>query len=97
MIYCLRFSSILYRLKSDNRDPSERRSEQWKTSPKYVLRNWMSVLAYEKAEAGDYSLIKEVHEVLLHPYDEQSDEIAEKYYAKTPSWARGCPGVSFMS
>lgn len=28
----------------------------------------------------------------MHPYDEQSPEITEKWYRKTPSWANNMPG-----
>lgn len=90
------FNWYLTRLRNDNRDIVEKRLEQQKTSPKYVLRNWMSVLAYEKAEQYDYSIVNEIHRLLLNPYDEQI-EMEDKYYIKTPDWARGCPGVSFMS
>ena len=90
------FNWYLTRLKTDDRDIVERRLEQQRTSPKYVLRNWMSVLAYEKAEQFDYSIVNEINQLLLNPYDEQS-EMEDKYYKKTPNWARGCPGVSFMS
>ena len=90
------FNWYLTRLRSDGRDAHERRSEQQRTSPKYVLRNWMSVLAYEKAERYDYTVVNEINQLLLNPYDEQND-MEDKYYTKTPNWARGCPGVSFMS
>ena len=45
----------------------------------------------------DYTLIEEIHELLRHPYDEQSDELTEKYYRRTPIWANGLAGVAFMS
>lgn len=87
----------LERLQSDNRNPEERKKEMRSASPKFVLRNWMSVLAYESAAKGDYSLIEEINDVLSHPYDEQSPEVTAKWYSKAPNWARGMPGVAFMS
>ena len=68
-----------------------------KTNPKYILRNWMGTLAYEMAEEGDYSVLKEIHTLLSDPFSEQSDELSEKYFTLTPEWARDMPGVAFMS
>ena len=57
----------------------------------------MSVLAYERAaEYGDYSVIKDLTELLENPYDEQPD-MEDKWYLKTPTWAQNMPGVAFMS
>ena len=66
-------------------------------NPKFILRNWMAALAYERAEAGDYSLVEELAALLERPYDEGSAEAQEKWYRKTPTWAMNKPGVSFLS
>jgi uncharacterized protein YdiU (UPF0061 family) len=55
-----------------------------KTNPKYTWREWLVVPAYEAAAKGDYSLIHELHEVLSHPYDEQSKDIQTKFYRLKP-------------
>ena len=51
------------------------------------------------AAAGgeDYSVIHELTALLEQPYAEQSAEMEEKWYKKTPDWAQNMPGVSFMS
>ena len=49
----------------------------------------------EAAEKEDYSLINELHELLKHPYDEQSEN--EKWFAKRPDWARNKVGCSMLS
>ncbi len=73
-------------------------TEQLKTiNPKYSLREWILVEAYTKANEGDYSLIHELQEVMTHPYDEQSKEIEEKYYAKKPMEFFDMAGVSHIS
>jgi len=68
-----------------------------KVNPKYTLREWFLVPAYQAAEKGDYSLIEELQEVMTKPYDEQSKEIEKKYYAKKPSQFFDIAGISHVS
>jgi uncharacterized protein YdiU (UPF0061 family) len=53
-----------------------------KISPKFVPREWMLKIAYDKANAGDYSIVKELHSLFKNPYDEHSEEMTHKYYKK---------------
>ena len=71
--------------------------EMKKVNPKYTLREWFLVPAYKEAEKGDYSLIKELQEVMINPYAEQSSEIAEKYYIRKPSKFFEIAGISHVS
>ncbi len=64
------------------------------TSPKYVPREWMLVNAYQAAQKGDFSVMRELYELFLHPYDEQP-QFEAQYYRKAP--ALNVPGTSFMS
>jgi serine/tyrosine/threonine adenylyltransferase len=59
----------------------------------------MAVLAYEKAADGDYSVVKELSELLTDPYDlqERSLAVSDKWFVKTPCWAEKMPGAEFMS
>lgn len=66
-------------------------------NPKYTLREWFLVPAYEQANNGDYTLIKELQEVMSNPYEEQSKEIEEKYYQKKPSEFFDIAGISHVS
>ncbi|KZR65918.1 MULTISPECIES: protein adenylyltransferase SelO [Prochlorococcus] len=67
------------------------------TNPKYTWREWLIAPAYQQAEEGDYSLVKELQEVLSHPYDEQSKEIEDKYYRLKPKAFFNAGGISHYS
>ena len=64
-------------------------------NPKYVLRNYMSQLAIDDANKGDYKLIDQLFELLKKPYDEQPEY--KKWFAKRPEWARHKVGCSMLS
>lgn len=66
-------------------------------NPKYTLREWFLVPAYEKANNGDYSLIEELQEIMINPYEEQSQEIQNKYYRLKPSEYFDIAGISHVS
>ncbi len=67
------------------------------TNPKYTWREWLVVPAYQQAMQGDYTLIKELQEVLSHPYEEQSQEVEDKYYRLKPKAFFNTGGVSHYS
>ena len=66
-------------------------------NPKYSLREWLVVPAYSQATAGDYSLIRELQEVMTQPYAEQSKEVEEKYYKPKPLEFFDVAGLSYVS
>ena len=66
-------------------------------NPKYTLREWFLVPAYKEAQKGDYTLIKELQEVMTNPYAEQSLEIEEKYYREKPDELFDIAGISHVS
>ena len=73
-------------------------SEQMKcVNPKYSLREWLVVPAYQQAVDGNYALLQELQEVMTHPYAEQSKEVEEKYYRLKPSEFSELGGLSHMS
>ena len=97
-----RWSEWLERWKSliNATSPESRKtlSQQMKAvNPKYTLREWFLVPAYQQATEGDYTLIKELQEVMTQPYDEQSKEIEEKYYRLKPSEFFAIAGISHVS
>jgi uncharacterized protein YdiU (UPF0061 family) len=97
--YKNRFSNWLWRysvrLKKDNLEQTEKMQRMNAVNPKYVLRNYLSQLAIDKAEQGDFSMVNELLEVMRHPYEEQPDN--EEYAKKRPEWARHKAGCSKLS
>jgi uncharacterized protein YdiU (UPF0061 family) len=67
------------------------------TNPKYAWREWLIVPAYQQAMQGDYTLVRELQEVLSYPYDEQSQEVEDKYYRLKPRSFFNVGGVSHYS
>ena len=77
-------------------DGKPNREVMLQTNPKYVLRNWMSQLAIDAAEKGDFSICDSLHELLQDPYSEQPHH-EEKWFQKRPEWARNRVGCSMLS
>ncbi|MBE9140663.1 YdiU family protein [Nodosilinea sp. LEGE 07088] len=67
------------------------------TNPKYTWREWLIVPAYQQAIQGDYRLVRELQAVLSYPYDEQSQEVEDKYYRLRPSVFSDVGGVTHYS
>ena len=73
---------------SDNvaapRSTDEISRQMKRVNPKYILREWFVVPAYQQATGGNYTLVRELQAVMTQPYAEQSREIEEKYYRLKP-------------
>lgn len=80
---------------AENRSKSERVSQMNRVNPKYVLRNYMAQLAIDAADEGNYSIVNELFDLLLKPYDEQPE--SEKWFTKRPDWAKTKVGCSMLS
>ncbi|HQU84348.1 MAG TPA: YdiU family protein [Pyrinomonadaceae bacterium] len=80
---------------AENLDKTDRVSQMNRVNPKYVLRNYMAQLAIDAADKGDYSIVDELFNLLLKPYDEQPE--SEKWFAKRPDWAKTKVGCSMLS
>jgi uncharacterized protein YdiU (UPF0061 family) len=78
-------------------DLAEISTKMKQTNPKYTWREWLIVPAYQQAMQGDYTLVKELQAVLSYPYDEQSQDVEDKYYRLRPSAFSDVGGVSHYS
>jgi uncharacterized protein YdiU (UPF0061 family) len=68
-----------------------------RTNPKYTLREWHLVPVYQQAKQGDYTLIRELQEVMNEPYAEQSKGVEGKYYTLKPAELVDIGGISHIS
>ncbi len=81
-----------------NEESKQKLSDQMKLiNPKYTLREWHLVWAYQEAQNGNYELVNELQKIMTNPYTEQTKEIEEKYYIKKPSDFFGIAGISHLS
>ncbi|MFA6741447.1 MAG: protein adenylyltransferase SelO family protein [Arcobacteraceae bacterium] len=82
----------------NDEESKQKLSNQMKiTNPKYTLREWHLVWAYQEAENGNYQPVQELQQIMTKPYEEQTKEIEEKYYIKKPSDFFGIAGISHVS
>lgn len=93
--WTLWFKKYSERLQIERVSSEERKERMDAVNPKYVLRNYMSQLAIDEADKGNYTLIDELFQLLKKPYSEQPEN--EKWFAKRPEWARNKVGCSMLS
>jgi len=74
------------RLNKENSNDEQRAIKMKLINPKYILRNYMAEIAIKKAEEKDYSEIERIFNLLLTPYDEQTEN--EEYAGHPPQWAQ---------
>ena len=84
-------------LAQNNDGLAEVSAKMKQTNPKYTWREWLVVPAYQQAAQGDYSLLRELQEVLSYPYDEQTHDVEAKYYQLRPIEFFNAGGVSHYS
>ncbi len=82
-------------LQQEQSNDTQRQTSMNVVNPKYVLRNYMAQLAIDAANAGDYTIINELYELLKTPYADNPEQ--EKWFAKRPEWARHKVGCSMLS
>ena len=67
------------------------------SNPKYTWREWLIMPAYQQAEHGETSQIKELQQVFSQPYEEQLGELEMKYNRLKPQEFFSAGGVSQYS
>ncbi|HBF45671.1 MAG TPA: hypothetical protein DDW91_03940, partial [Shewanella frigidimarina] len=72
-------------------------AQMQRVNPKFTLREWLLVPAYQQASVGNYALVRELQKVMTQPYAEQSQEIEDKYYRLKASEFFGVGGCSHLS
>ncbi|MDF2487519.1 MAG: hypothetical protein K0S77_141 [Pseudomonas sp.] len=63
-----------------------RRERMHAVNPLYILRNYLAQRAIEAAERGDYSEVRQLHEVLRRPFEEQPG--MQAYAERPPEWGK---------
>lgn len=76
---------------------AERSRSMKRVNPKYTMREWFVVPAYQRAAEGDYLPIRELQQVLTQPYAEQSGTVEKRFYRLKPSELFDLGGVSHYS
>ena len=85
-------------LQQEARNPAEVSAAMKRTNPKYIPREWMLVEAYRSAtDAGDFTLVHKLHEVMEDPYSEQTEAVAALYYKKKEEKFFSLGGTSHCS
>ena len=67
------------------------------TNPKYTWREWLIAPAYEKAEKGDYSLVKELQNIFDDPYGMKSTNQDKKFDCLRSNKYFNAGGISHYS
>ena len=74
------------RLDAEGGAAAERTTRMNAVNPLYVLRNYLAQQAIEQAEAGDYSEVRLLHEVLSRPFEAQPGR--ERFAQRPPDWGK---------
>ncbi|MBA1273726.1 protein adenylyltransferase SelO [Stutzerimonas azotifigens] len=75
-----------YRERAGNGPQDERQERMHAVNPRYILRNYLAQQAIEAAEQGDFTPVRELHQVLSRPFDDQPG--MERYAERPPEWGK---------
>jgi len=74
------------RLDAEGGSAADRTLRMNAVNPLYLLRNYLAQQAIEQAEAGDYSEVRLLHEVLSRPFEAQPGR--ERFAQRPPDWGK---------
>lgn len=74
------------RLLQENSDDAQRSAAMKRVNPKYILRNYLAQQAIDLAQQNDFSMAKNLLQVLLAPFDEHPS--FEHYAGFPPEWGK---------
>jgi uncharacterized protein YdiU (UPF0061 family) len=86
-------TSYAARLKGNAISREASAEQMRKSSPRFILRNYLLHQAIENLEGGDNGLFKKLEEAMKEPYSNKYDE----FFKKRPSWAEQKAGCSMLS
>ncbi|TBU76234.1 protein adenylyltransferase SelO [Phytopseudomonas daroniae] len=79
-------ADYLARCAREGNDQTARQARMHAVNPLYVLRNYLAQEAIAAAEQGDYAPVRELHEVLNRPFEQQTGK--ERYAQRPPDWGK---------
>jgi uncharacterized protein YdiU (UPF0061 family) len=80
-------ADYLARLASEANGSAEARTLRMNAvNPLYLLRNYLAQKAIDRAEEGDYSEVRRLHQVLTRPFEEQPG--MQAYAERPPEWGK---------
>jgi serine/tyrosine/threonine adenylyltransferase len=82
---------------NESADVNEVATRMLQINPKYILREWMLVKAYQRASNDDETELLSLYNLIQHPYDEGTTDEIEQYYRRAPDDALITGGTAFMS
>jgi len=68
-----------------------------RVNPRYTWREWLVAPAYELAERGDYTRVRELQLLFCDPYVEQSSDLANQSDQRRPTHCERLGGISHYS
>ncbi|MEQ6886379.1 protein adenylyltransferase SelO family protein [Salicola sp. Rm-C-2C1-2] len=68
-----------------------------RVNPKYTLREWFVVPAYQQASKSHYAPLRQLQDVMTQPYAEQSNEVETAFYRLKPPELFNVGGVSYYN
>ena len=83
------------RVRRDNPNYQKRIISMNSVNPRFILRNYISQIAIEHVDQGNFNIINELLEIIKNPYDEK--KLNDQYFKKRPEWAKNKIGCSMLS